>query len=133
MNKSDNLTLNEYQAAALRTKPQEDTDRELLANFALGLVCEAGELGDLIKKNVFHKHVLQRDDAIKELGDVLWYAANLAGLLDTTLDEVAKANISKLKQRYPEGFSSRDSVARVDETKFTERSYMKALDAEYPK
>ena len=109
------LTLTEYQASARRTVPSDAARTELIANFALGLVCEAGEAGDVIKKHLFHHHGLDRDDLVKELGDVLWYLSNVAGMFDITLEEVAQTNIDKLKKRYPDGFSARDSVSRVDE------------------
>ena len=43
------------------------------------------------------------DAAKKELGDVLYYVAMAAKNLQISLDEVAKANVDKLKARYPNG------------------------------
>ncbi len=143
----------------------------------LGLVGEAGEVADLIKKVEGHGHKPDREKLIKELGDVLWYVAVLhhalglkgreprplhvekrgpsdksggsirnaislciatadlvqyiAGMRSdfgvilmiikemaeesgSSLREVAQANINKLKQRYPDGFSSQASQRRAD-------------------
>ena len=38
-----------------------------------------------------------------ELGDALWYAANLAHALDCTLDEVAEMNLNKIHNRLLRG------------------------------
>ena len=51
---------------------------------------------------------------IEELGDVLWYCAELACGLGVTLEEVAMKNIGKLRRRYPEGFSAERSINREE-------------------
>ncbi|QSQ14068.1 nucleoside triphosphate pyrophosphohydrolase family protein [Myxococcus landrumensis] len=109
--------LNEYQLAALRTA-SIDNERPLdalgLARDALGLTGEAGECADLVKKHVGHGHALDKEKAAKELGDTLWYVAVIAARLGYTLETVAQMNVDKLRKRYPEGFSSAASIARVD-------------------
>lgn len=79
---------------------------------AIGLTGEAGEVADCIKKYMFHGHDLNREDILKELGDVLWYVALICDTLDTTMDEVMEKNIDKLLKRYPEGFSEAASRNR---------------------
>lgn len=73
--------------------------------FALGLCEEAGEVAGVVKKHVFHGHELNRDKLVEELGDTLWYLDQLACSFGITLEEVAGANIEKLRKRYPSGFS----------------------------
>lgn len=74
---------------------------------ALGLAGEAGEVCNKTKK-------ILRDDGgrmteekrtqlIDELGDVLWYVANLATDLGVTLDEIARINLAKLNSRKERG------------------------------
>ncbi|UTH13308.1 nucleoside triphosphate pyrophosphohydrolase family protein [Macrococcus equipercicus] len=108
------MNLNTYQELAGRTHNKSLTQTESLTNYALGLTGEAGEVADQIKKHVFHGHQLDRDELKKELGDVLWYIANLAAVNGIELAEVAELNINKLKKRYPEGFSQADSINRED-------------------
>lgn len=112
------MNFNNYQYLASRTapkKPEENQDvTYLLANFAMGLAGEAGETVDYLKKVIFHSHQLDIDNVKKELGDVLWYVSQLARLCDIDLNDVAVTNIEKLKQRYPEGFSSDASIHRVE-------------------
>lgn len=50
----------------------------------------------------------------KEIGDVLWMVAELCTSFDLDMDEVAEANIEKLKRRYPEGFTSENSIHRTE-------------------
>lgn len=108
-----------YQALAARTlidTPDHEytSDEIMLVWNALGLAGEAGEVADTIKKAVFHRHPLDRDALIKELGDVLWYVAALCTKLDVNMANVMHQNIEKLKARYPEGYSSAASQARAD-------------------
>lgn len=41
------------------------------------------------------------------MGDVLWYLSQIAEWADIPFEEVAKANIEELNQRYPTGFKSK--------------------------
>ena len=111
------MNANNYQEQASRTltaAPEEplDDDQSMLVWNALGLTGEAGEVAEYIKKAVFHRHAVDREKLKKELGDVLWYTAALCTNLGFELEEVMAANIDKLQQRYPEGFSSEASQNR---------------------
>lgn len=88
--------------------PQET----LLVWNALGAAGEAGEMADLVKKAVFHRHGLDKERIKKEIGDCLWYLNAICRDIGTTLNEVAGGNIEKLKDRYPEGFTSEASINR---------------------
>ncbi len=70
----------------------------------LGLAGEAGETADKVKKIIRDKKGVASDedkDAIKkELGDVLWYVANISRYLGFSLSDIAKTNIDKLESRY---------------------------------
>ena len=69
----------------------------------LGLVGEAGEAADKIKKIIRDKGGYASDEdrqaIAKELGDVLWYLANVARYLNIPLSEIAEGNIDKLSSR----------------------------------
>ncbi|MBR3132102.1 nucleoside triphosphate pyrophosphohydrolase family protein [Candidatus Saccharibacteria bacterium] len=69
----------------------------------LGLAGEAGETADKVKKIIRDKGGYaseeDREEIVKELGDVLWYIANVARYLETDLSEIAKGNIEKLESR----------------------------------
>jgi NTP pyrophosphatase (non-canonical NTP hydrolase) len=102
------LELSEYQRLSRRTA--EYPRAAWLSYPALGLAGEAGEVAEHVKKAI-------RDDAgevsderrakmSKELGDVLWYVAQLASELELDLDEVAQANLDKLLSRQQRGVLS---------------------------
>lgn len=73
----------------------------------LGLTGEAGEVAEKIKKVIRDKNGVMDDESRemikKELGDVLWYVAQLATELNLSLDEVAEKNIKKLYSRLERG------------------------------
>jgi NTP pyrophosphatase (non-canonical NTP hydrolase) len=73
----------------------------------LGLVNEAGEVAGKIKK-VFRDKDGQASEETREalkaeLGDVLWYTAQVATELDLSLDDIAESNIAKLYDRLERG------------------------------
>ena len=109
-----------YQHEVQRTGsavPDGDESRfaKELSLCGMGLAGEAGEVCDTLKKVVHHGRALDRAKVVEEMGDVLWYLAHLANVLGVTLDDVAQANIVKLRKRYPNGFTTADSIARRDE------------------
>jgi NTP pyrophosphatase (non-canonical NTP hydrolase) len=69
-----------------------------LEYLALGLTSEAGEVAGKVKKWIRDGY-LDHDELIAELGDVLWYVAQMASELDIYLSEVAEDNVEKLKSR----------------------------------
>lgn len=107
----ETMTMNEYQALAQRTASTTDSSGKI-HNGVLGLCGETGEIADVIKKHVYQGHDLVVEDMIEELGDVLWYCAELAAGLGVGLAEVAERNIEKLRKRYPNGFEAERSVNR---------------------
>lgn len=102
------MDLSEYQRQSRRTA--EYPREAWLAYPALGLAGEAGEVAEHAKKAI-------RDDAgkvsderkaamSKELGDVLWYVAQLATEIGLDLDEIAEQNLEKLFSRQARGVLS---------------------------
>ena len=71
----------------------------------LGLTGEAGEVAEKIKKMIRDNTPLDdcQTPVMNELGDVLWYVANLAHEMGLTLEEIAEANILKLESRLSRG------------------------------
>lgn len=88
------LTLNAYQKAARRTAIYADK----IIYPALGLCGESGEVAEKIKKYL-RDGTLNDKEVAKELGDVLWYIANLAEDLGYDLAEIADMNLEKLADR----------------------------------
>ncbi len=98
--------MNEYQTRAAMYDLFRTTGNYNTVAFVekvLGLVGEAGETADKIKKVLRDKDgvISEADKAeiAKELGDVLWYVASIARYLGVTLEDVAKMNLEKLESR----------------------------------
>jgi NTP pyrophosphatase (non-canonical NTP hydrolase) len=108
------MDLNEYQRAARRTSGADNVTKLTIAISAMGLAGEAGEVVDLLKKQIGHGHDADLEKLSKEIGDCLWYLSDLATLHGLSLDEIAQANIAKLLRRYPTGFSSEASRNRTE-------------------
>ena len=110
------MTINEYQALAMRTLNPALDKKDVLVNAVMGLCGESGEAIDIVKKWLAQGHELDRAKLAKELGDVAWYLAEAATALEIPLEDILAANIEKLKKRFPEGFSPEASRQRTDET-----------------
>lgn len=98
--------LDDYQKKASETNlRQNEHSNEALAYLALGLTGEAGEVAEKVKKVIRGDRRLEDvgGDLVLELGDVMWYCAQLADYLDVDLSAVASANISKLQSRQARG------------------------------
>ena len=105
------MTGNEYQKAALRTASMTDSE-SLLLNGVLGLCGEGGECCDMVKKQLFQGHPLDKGHMAKELGDVAWYLAIAAQGIGYGLDDIFQMNVDKLMARYPDGFDPERSMNR---------------------
>ncbi len=102
------MDLSEYQHLSRRTA--EYPRDAWLAYPALGLAGEAGEVAEHAKKAIRDDDGQVSDERrvamAKELGDVLWYVAQLASELKLDLDEIAQANLDKLLSRQQRGVLS---------------------------
>lgn len=106
------MNIKEYQEKSTRTLNKKLIKDELLVNMIFGIVGETGEVVDLVKKFRFQGHKLDKEKLTEEIGDVMFYIANLCTLLDVDLEEVLEGNYNKLLKRYPEVFSEERSVNR---------------------
>jgi NTP pyrophosphatase (non-canonical NTP hydrolase) len=101
------MTFDTFQSESARTRPQTLSPREQVLVFALGLAGESGEVCDLIKKWARQgpDATLDSLEVKHEIGDVLWYVAQLALACGLSLEDVAMGNLDKLRRRYPGGFT----------------------------
>lgn len=97
------MNFDEYQEQAATTALFTGDDFMDLLHWTLGVGGEAGEITEKIKKIVRDKHGQldnsDKEDLMKEVGDVLWYLAVLSRHLGYDFSEVAQANLDKLKSR----------------------------------
>ena len=99
------MNFTEYQKLAIVTKQKWPDRRGDLANCGLGIAGEAGEVAEIIKKQLSGVKELDAEKLKYELGDVLWYIASLCDCLGFDMGTVAEMNIAKLKARHGAGFS----------------------------
>ena len=96
------MDFDNYQIEARKTAIYPNKDKNFIYP-TLGLVGESGEVAEKIKKvlrdNNGNFDYESKTSIKKELGDVLWYLANLCNELDFTLNEVAEENLEKLNNR----------------------------------
>jgi NTP pyrophosphatase (non-canonical NTP hydrolase) len=96
------VQLSDYQRRSRVTAVYPDAGSNL-AYPALGLCGEAGEAAEKVKKAIRDdggELTPERRDALAtELGDVLWYVAQLATEAGLELDQIARANLEKLLSR----------------------------------
>lgn len=109
------VDLDRYQSLAARTRNPALDQRAQLLDAAAGLAEEAGEVLGTVRKHLFQDRPLDHDAITRELGDALWCLSTVATSLGLSLGDVAHTNMEKLRQRYPDGFSTADAMARRDE------------------
>ena len=110
--RSPGLTANAYQKEAMKMLNPALTRKDVLINGVMGLCGESGEAIDIVKKHLHQGHPLDKEKLAKELGDIAWYLAETAYALDIPLEQILRGNLEKLKNRYPEGFSTERSMNR---------------------
>jgi NTP pyrophosphatase (non-canonical NTP hydrolase) len=83
----------------------------------LGLAGETGTLLSEFKKKIRDKESYEGFErrAVEELGDVLWYVANIASRLDLSLSEIAAKNLHKTQERWPFGSETAELHPHFDD------------------
>lgn len=97
---------------------------------AMGLVTEANEILDMLKKYIYYGKKLDLVNVEEELGDLNWYQAIMIDALnklgyDTNLDIILEKNVKKLQKRYVGEFTSDKAIHRDLES---ERKILEGLD-----
>lgn len=107
------MQANDYQKEAMKLLNPKLDNKDVLINGVMGLCGESGEVIDIVKKWLAQGHQLDKERMKSKLGDVAWYLAETATALDVSLEQIFQANLDKLHKRYPQGFSTEDSVNRA--------------------
>lgn len=115
------ITSDNYIENVLRTESVDfDSIKERLSDentirllhSSLGMVTEASEFADMLKKHIFYGKDLDLVNAKEEVGDQMWYIGVAIDVLNETLDDIMSVNIEKLKKRYPEKFNENNALNR---------------------
>lgn len=104
------MDINDYSKQAISTLLGEhgtDDMSPTLISQVFGLMGESGEVAEKFKKLIRDKHgkISEEDkqEILKELGDILWYINAVSHLLDSSLEEVARKNLDKVLSRKERG------------------------------
>ena len=84
----------------------EGSNINRLTTAAVGISAEGGEFMEIVKKLVFQGKPYNDANVEHmkiELGDIMWYVAQVCMALDVSIDEILERNVEKLKARYPGG------------------------------
>jgi NTP pyrophosphatase (non-canonical NTP hydrolase) len=130
------MELREYQKQAQETDQAPAKESDGLMVPLLGLAGEVGTLLTDYKKKLRDRdtYKLFKENIAEELGDILWYVANLATKFDLDLDQIAQANLQKTRARWlrtrgaesspyvllDEGFPPEEQFPRTFSVKFTQ-------------
>ena len=104
------MQFDDYQAAAVATA-NADVDTIYLAT---KLIIEASEATQVIIKRYYHGAPLDLLTLSEELGDTLWYIAALAHAYNIGLDDLAQANLAKLRRRHGTAYNPAHYTVTVD-------------------
>lgn len=85
-----------------------------LIHATLGIAGESGEVVDIIKKHVAYGKNLDLVKLADELGDLFHYMSRVMYLTGITLEEIQTANLTKLRARYPSGYTHKDAINQRD-------------------
>ena len=104
------MTFDDYQKFVKSTKVYPEL--HAIVYPTLGMMGEAGEASEKVKKWLRGDRELDKLELAKEVGDVLWYITSLADDLGYTLQELATMNAAKLASRQERGVLKGDGDNR---------------------
>lgn len=90
----------------------QDVTTVQILHAAMGLVTEAGEIMDALKKHLIYGVPLDLVNLREEHGDTNWYQALMARAANYTLEDAKRLNIEKLQKRYPGKFTTEAAINR---------------------
>lgn len=104
-------TADDYQHLASRTIRKDLSTSDTISHALHGLSGEVGEIHSLYQKQ-YQGHNLDKQHLKSEIGDLLWFIAELCTAYSFSLSDVMVGNIQKLINRYPDGFNAEQSLHR---------------------
>ena len=129
------MNFEKYQKQASKTDQFSGTGKRAVSISLFGFIGEMGSLVTIFKKRLRDKtsYTYFKKDMKEEMGDILWYIANLATKYGLSLDEIARDNLSKIEAMWPnsntslsphelydEDFPSEEKIPRRFNVLFTE-------------
>lgn len=91
-------TFAQYEAGAAKTCTLKGTNEDLY-HAVFGVVSEAGELGDAMKRHLVYDKPIDPVNIMEEVGDVMWYLHKITRTFGRSLADAARMNVAKLDNR----------------------------------
>jgi NTP pyrophosphatase (non-canonical NTP hydrolase) len=106
------MTIENYQEEVKRTLTDLPgvLDNEL--HMVLGMTTESSEIADVYKKALAYNKPIDYINVKEEIGDLMFYVANMCNLNGWGLKDLLETNINKLRIRYPEKFTEDKAINR---------------------
>ena len=96
------MKFKKYQRDSYIAIPPHKDAKDELANWAVGLSEEVGEVNNILKHYLWAGEPVDKARLAEECGDVLWYLNAMCTVLGIDFNTVAELNIAKLQNRYPD-------------------------------
>lgn len=119
--KEKEIIMEQFVQDAVRTEP-ESYDAAMqrlqqlktirLLHVGMGLVTEAAEIMDMLKKHIIYGKPLDDAKFVSELGDGSWYQRIGCAVLDHTFTGMIEKNIAELRVRFPDKFTEHHALNR---------------------
>jgi NTP pyrophosphatase (non-canonical NTP hydrolase) len=106
------MEINTYQFKAARTLAKIDGNILDDLHMIIGMQTEVAEIADVYKKHIAYKKPIDYVNIKEELGDTMWYIANLCNIHGWDLRDILDTNIAKLEARYPDKFTEEQALNR---------------------
>jgi NTP pyrophosphatase (non-canonical NTP hydrolase) len=106
------MEIQTYQFKATRTLAEIDGNILDVLHMIIGMQTEVAEIADVYKKHIAYKKPIDYVNIKEELGDAMWYIANLCNIHGWDLRDILATNIAKLEARYPEKFTEENALNR---------------------
>jgi NTP pyrophosphatase (non-canonical NTP hydrolase) len=106
------MEIQNYQSKASRTMANLESKILDELHMVLGMQTEAAEISDVFKKNIAYNKDIDYVNVKEEIGDLMWYVANICNINGWDLRDILATNIKKLEARYPEKFTNEKAVSR---------------------
>lgn len=108
------MRIRTYQKLADRTVNKDLSSAQKESHALHGMASEVGEIHALYQKT-YQGHPLDKEHLKSELGDLMWFIAEMCTANNWTLEEICIRNITKLEKRFPQGFSAEESLNRAED------------------
>lgn len=106
------MDFKEYTEEVRRTVAHLPNSFQDQLHMSIGISTEANEILDAYKKSFAYDKSLDVINVGEEIGDLMWYVANLTRMLDLDFEKILQINLDKLRARYPDKFNVEKAANR---------------------